>query len=189
VCLCCADNNRSADGKTAGRLIQSPNIDEMADTGLKLLQYCECVCLVPGAAVVPGLSLMHPPLRARAWADVQPICTLLCPGCRCPRPISNAPTTPCSCLGRRAAHLYADPIGPHGPQPRPACPACAAVSITAPMVCRRGGTRSAGARRLTRSAAPSPGGCLSTKPSFPSSYKPVSPASASEPCWLMESGP
>eukprot|EP01052_Picozoa_sp_SAG31_P025232 SAG31_NODE_2200_length_6208_cov_2.781306_4_plen_135_part_00 len=59
-----AYNNRSADGKTAGRLIQSPNIDKMADTGLKLLQYyvqpiCTPTRLVYPMRIQPCSQLRH----------------------------------------------------------------------------------------------------------------------------------
>ena len=48
-------NNRSADGKTAGRRIQSPNIDLMADTGLKLLQYyVQPICTPSRSALMTG---------------------------------------------------------------------------------------------------------------------------------------
>ena len=44
-----AYNNRSADRRTAGRKIISPNIDEMADTGIKLLHYCALLKLAATA--------------------------------------------------------------------------------------------------------------------------------------------
>ena len=50
-----AYNNRSADGTTAGRLIQSPNIDEMADTGIKLLNYyVQPICTPTRSALMTG---------------------------------------------------------------------------------------------------------------------------------------
>ena len=48
-------NNRSADGSTAGRKIISPNIDEMADTGIKLLHYyVQPICTPTRSALMTG---------------------------------------------------------------------------------------------------------------------------------------
>ena len=50
-----AYNNRSSDGSTAGRGIHSPNIDEMADTGIKLLQYyVHPICTPTRSALMVG---------------------------------------------------------------------------------------------------------------------------------------
>jgi arylsulfatase A-like enzyme len=50
-----AYNNRSADGSTAGRKIISPNIDEMADTGIKLLHYyVQPICTPTRSALMTG---------------------------------------------------------------------------------------------------------------------------------------
>lgn len=50
-----AYNNRSADGSTAGRKIISPNIDEMADTGIKLLHYyVHPICTPTRSALMTG---------------------------------------------------------------------------------------------------------------------------------------
>ena len=50
-----AYNNRSANGKTAGRLIRSPNIDLMADTGIKLLHYyVQPICTPTRSALMTG---------------------------------------------------------------------------------------------------------------------------------------
>jgi arylsulfatase A-like enzyme len=56
-----AYNNRSADGTTAGRLIQSPNIDEMADTGIKLLHYyVQPICTPTRSALMTGRYAIYP---------------------------------------------------------------------------------------------------------------------------------
>lgn len=86
-----AYNNRSADGSTAGRKIISPNIDEMADTGIKLLHYCE-----PRQSSFPPSS---PTLNAAAaqpqQTDSNPCCC--CCVCCCAQT--------CSRSARRLARL------------------------------------------------------------------------------------
>ena len=63
-------HNRTASGALAGRKIISPNIDKMADSGLKIPNYC-----------APPHSTLHPFGRARpltgwpAGSDVQEMCT------------------------------------------------------------------------------------------------------------------
>ena len=86
-----AYNNRSADGSTAGRKIISPNIDVMADTGIKLLHYCE-----PRQSSFPPSS---PTLNAAAaqpqQTDSNPCCC--CCVCCCAQT--------CSRSARRLARL------------------------------------------------------------------------------------
>ena len=90
-----AYNNRSADGSTAGRKIISPNIDEMADTGIKLLHYCE-----PQSSLGTPFPPSSPTLSAAAarpeQTDSNPCCCC-CYVCCCAQT--------CSRSARRLARL------------------------------------------------------------------------------------